>query len=309
MDPHRCPRRHSRRNPAAFTLVELLVVIAIIGVLVSLLLPAVQAAREAARRMSCGNNLRQIGIGLHNYLDVHNRFPSDRIGKPRTGWCALLLPYLEQGNLQNAYNFNYDYWDRENEAATQNRLKVFACPSTPGGQRLIPNDTKATINDIGNPPTSSISGDYQAVVGYFDNVQYSPSSDSGMLHTNRGRAQDVTDGLSNTLCVSELAGRPDYYAGNVRLPDSSKPAWFNEWGAWAAPQRIFHSGFTHDGLTRFGPCALNCSNLESIYAFHPAGAQVLMGDTSVHFLSKSVPVQTVYRMIACQDGQLYANPL
>jgi prepilin-type N-terminal cleavage/methylation domain-containing protein len=294
------PMNHQARR--AFTLVELLVVIAIIGVLVALLLPAVQAAREAARRSSCGNNLRQIGIALHNYLDVHKRFPSDRIAKPRTGWCALLLPYLEQGNLQNSYQFGYDYWDRENEAATQVKVKVFHCPSTPGGPKLIPNDTKATINDIGSPPTSSMSGDYQALVGYIDNVQYSPSSDSGMLQTGLGRAQDVTDGLSNALCVSELAGRPDYYAGRVRQPDSAKVAYFNEWGAWAAPQRIFHSGFTHDGLTRYGPCAVNCSNLESIYSFHPAGSLGLMGDSSVHFFSQNVQVQVIYQLIACRDG-------
>lgn len=299
---NRCQNIKLRRIKRGFTLVELLVVIAIIGVLVALLLPAVQAAREAARRMSCGNNMKQMGLALHNYHDTHNRFPLDRVGKPRHGWCALVLPFLEQTNLQNSYNFSHDYWDRENEVATQQIVKVFSCPSTPNGPVLIPNNTNATINDIGNPPTESRSGDYQALVGYIDNVQYSPSSDSGMLHTNKGRMADVTDGLSNTACISELAGRPDYWAGGKKQPDTSKPAWFNEWGAWAAPQRIFYSGFTHDGLTRYGPCAINCSNLEGIYSFHPGGAYVLMGDGSAQFMSKTVPVTLMYLLIRPGDG-------
>ncbi|MCA9156138.1 MAG: DUF1559 domain-containing protein [Planctomycetales bacterium] len=291
-----------------FTLVELLVVIAIIGVLVAMLLPAVQAAREAARRSQCTNNLKQIGLALHNYENTHKTFPSDRLGKPRQGWCALVLPFIEQQTLQDAYDFNHDYWDWENQAATRTALSVFACPSTAGGQRLIPNNTNATISDIGSPPTESMSGDYQSLSGYIDPVQMTPTSSTGMLHAKNGRPRDVLDGLSNTICISELAGRPDFYAARLKRPDSDKPAWFNEWGAWAAPQRIFFSGFTHDGLTRYGPCAVNCSNLESIYSFHPGGANVLLGDGSVHHLSKTVPVQIVYLMISCQDGQVVDWP-
>jgi type II secretory pathway pseudopilin PulG len=288
--------------------VELLVVIAIIGILVGLLLPAVQSARAAARRMSCQNNMRQIGLALHNYESAHRRFPSDRLITPRQGWGTLILPFIEQSALHNQYDFNFDYWDRENELATQTPLSIYACPATPGGQRLIPNDTGQTINDIGDPPTRSMSGDYYSLSGYFDPIQANPVSAAGMLHASNGRPRDVTDGLSNTICISELAGRPTFYRARQAVPDSEKPGWFNEWGPWAAPQRIFHSGFTHDGLTRFGPCAVNCSNLESIYSFHSTGANVVLGDGATRFLSDTTPVQVIYQMINCQDGQVFQSP-
>ncbi|WP_339907374.1 DUF1559 domain-containing protein [Symmachiella dynata] len=295
------------RNQRGFTLIELLVVIAIIAILVALLLPAVQQAREAARRTQCKNNLKQIGIALHNYLDTHGRFPPGRLRTPRTGWCTLILPFLERTNLQNDYDFDYDYWDRENEAATQQLVSLFVCPSTPGGARLIPNDTAGTINDIGEPPTESMVGDYQALVGYYD-IQITPNSGSGMLHINKGRPRHVLDGLTNSIAVSELAGRPDYWAGGVKQPDSSKVSYFNEWGMWAAPQRIFPSGYTHDGLTKFGPCVVNCSNLEGIYSFHPGGSHVLMGDGSAHMIGESIPVDLVMKMISVDDGEVIQLP-
>jgi len=295
------------RPRRGFTLIELLVVIAVIAILIALLLPAVQQAREAARRTQCKNNLKQIGIALHNYLETHGRFPPGRLRTPRTGWCALLLPHLEQVNLQNEYDFDHDYWDPENQGATQVPLPVFACPSTAGGQQLIPNDAGAAVADTGTPPTESRAGDYQATVGYFE-FQVEPNFGTGMLHINNGRPRDVTDGLTNTIAATELAGRPDYWAGGVKQPEGSAPGYFNEWGPWASPQRIFFSGYTHDGLTRFGPCAVNCSNLEGIYSFHPGGANVLMGDGSVHFISESVSVELVARMIDVDDGEVITLP-
>ena len=301
--------RFADRKPASdemtrrgFTLVELLVVIAIIGVLVGLLLPAVQGAREAARRVSCSNNLKQVGVALHNYHTTFRQFPPDRIRRPTThGWGTQLLGHLEQQNLQDRYNVDHHFWSRENEVVARTRVATYLCPSTPETS-LVPNDPPWIVSELGGSPTLNHRGDYMVLAGYFDPVQTSPSSGGGLLNGATTRMRDATDGLSNTLIISELAGRPEHWAGGQLRSDDSKPPWFNEWGAWAAPQRIFHSGFTHDGLTRFGPCAVNCSNLESIFSFHPGGAQGLLGDGSVQFFNEAVPVQVIYWMIDPDDG-------
>lgn len=292
------------RYERGFTLVELLVVIAIIGVLVAMLLPAVQAAREAARRMSCGNNLKQIGLGLHNYLDVHKRFPPSRIrwgaspNRVTHGWNVLLMPYMEQPAIHDNYNFNVNWSDPANEAISQTAVSTLICPSSPSGGVLLDNPSDGT---------QSAASDYMALAGYFDPVQMVPEQANGMLHDLKGRPRDVTDGLSNTFCVSELSGRPDFYASGKLIGDwPSGFTWAAEWGSWASPQRVFYVGWTHDGLANRGPCAMNCSNVEGIYSFHPGGANVLRGDGSVQFVSETIPVTIVYRMIDPADGTVVA---
>ncbi|HZN35700.1 MAG TPA: DUF1559 domain-containing protein, partial [Pirellulaceae bacterium] len=106
--------RHAVRPRAGFTLVELLVVIAIIGVLVALLLPAVQAAREAARRSSCQNNLKQIGLATHNFHDVYNQLPPLRVNNNRATWFVLIMPYMEQENIERLWRYDQDYSNAAN---------------------------------------------------------------------------------------------------------------------------------------------------------------------------------------------------
>ena len=295
----------SRRG---FTLVELLVVIAIIGILVALLLPAVQAAREAARRLQCANNFKQIGLGLHNYLDAHGRFPPSRVrwgsspNRVTHGWCILTMPFMELGNIHDDYDFNVAWHDVKNEAISQTAVEVFVCPSSPDAPQLIENTAWGAS-------TKSMSGDYQALAGYWDNVQITPETANGMLHDANGRPRDVRDGLSNTYCVSELGGRPNFWAAGKRQPDfPASMSYVKEWGVWAAPQRIFYTGYTHDGQMTKGPCAVNCANAEGIYSFHPGGAGVLLGDGSVQFITTNIPVQNVYRMINPADGEVVTDP-
>src|SRR4051812_4728508 len=151
--------RKSRPRPG-FTLIELLVAIAIIAVLIGLLLPAVQAAREAARRAQCVNNVKQIGLALHNYLDVHGRFPLGSIqvttpsGAYRQPFLSALLPFLEQRNLYDSFNYNLSFQVDENVTTRSSRVNVFNCPT----------DTPRTFVNNGGDVTD-VKGSYGVLWG------------------------------------------------------------------------------------------------------------------------------------------------
>jgi prepilin-type N-terminal cleavage/methylation domain-containing protein len=226
----------TRRQRLGFTLVELLVVIAIIGVLVSLLLPAVQAAREAARRMQCGNNLKQIGIALHNYQDTFKVFPPALLGSGRfnngpyhaarggvkntTGW-TLLLPFYEQQNVYNQYNFNvcssmsspYGHPvagdDTMNAIPVGTRLSILECPSHPEAGlefvRLPGNPADFYTSRIAFRSSylfnTGQNTDYDNSYGYYTSINWLNQGAFG----NDGAAKfaDITDGTSNSIAVGE----------------------------------------------------------------------------------------------------------
>ena len=206
------------RIARAFTLVELLVVIAILGILIGLTLPAVQAAREAARRTGCQNNLRQIGIALHLHHEANRRFPPGGIEhramiNPATrrrygpagrqlAWSAFLLPYLEQQTLSDALDLNKAFDAPENSAAAATVLPAYVCPSVPGGRDLVQ----------GRGPCQ-----YGGIYGERITGPNDPPKGT-MLYDRHVRLAEILDGASRTLIVSEDCLFRDgqwIHAGNV----------------------------------------------------------------------------------------------
>jgi prepilin-type N-terminal cleavage/methylation domain-containing protein len=184
--------RGTRRS--AFTLVELLVVIAIIGVLVALLLPAVQAAREAANRMSCGNNLKQIGLAFHNYHDVHKSFP--RFQYPQVGknsWDApgafvMTLPFIEMSSVYDQYILGNPYSDLTNNPATRTKISAYNCPSD------------RRFADVNHPGMN-----YGVSAGSTIDFYSAPQNANGMLNRNQELGfADAFDGASNTILAAEI---------------------------------------------------------------------------------------------------------
>lgn len=209
--PSRILRRPAPPCRRAFTLVELLVVIAIIGVLVALLLPAVQAAREAARRSQCTNQLKQMGAACQNYHDVFRHFPAgylatvpynsaDHDTSPGWSWAALLLPYVEQQNLHARINFSLPIENPANAAAVQTLLPLYLCPSdqTPAAPFTVPDAT-------GKPLIQAAPSSYAACVGGDESDADGPSG-LGVLYRNSGtRMGDILDGTSTTIVIGERA--------------------------------------------------------------------------------------------------------
>jgi prepilin-type N-terminal cleavage/methylation domain-containing protein len=307
-----CPSVRRR----AFTLVELLVVIAIIGVLVALLLPAVQAAREAARRAQCANNLRQLGLAFQNFHDTHNCLPPGKVTSvsaanypnaihakfsipngPDHGWAAFLLPYLEMGNLRDRYRLDVNWNATENLPVVTTHLKFHQCPTTPNAKRT------ATVGK------QEACGDYGALTAVQPEAVTAGLVDSlsgdmlhGAMRTNQlHRFADITDGLSNTTWLAEDAGRPTpYQANRSKAPGSNTTG-----SAWADPENSYTlHGYQPDCSADVFNCAINCCNRNEIFAFHPGGAHASFGDASVRLLAKGTDLRVVARMVTKSGGEV-----
>lgn len=312
----------NRRGTLGFTLVELLVVIAIIGMLVALLLPAVQAAREAARRMQCTNNLKQIALAAHNYHDTYRALPGLRLkhdtitpnppsGWTTQGWMTSLLPYLEQDNLAARYDWAFDWHAPANESAVGTIIATYVCPSATNADPRISGQLAAPWGtaQYRNAARTDYFGSAGLLGGLVTAGWLPPGTETlkaGVIGTNEYlRFSDVTDGTSNTLFATESHGRPNVWRGRSISSGETQLSSGNVCGAWAAPNGMWFRGFTFDGKLQPGPCAVNCSNFTGgIYAFHPGGANAGLCDGSVQFLAQTVDVYVVIEAITKNRGEV-----
>jgi prepilin-type N-terminal cleavage/methylation domain-containing protein len=286
---------------SGFTLIELLVVIAIIAVLIGLLLPAVQKVREAAARTQCSNNLKQLGLALHNYYDNYGVIPYSRY-KAKDTWAALLLPYIEQANLRNLWNPAKTYF-QQSDAARLTPVKIFFCPTRrpPGSAPAasISGDVPDNGPNVNVPGTL---GDYACAIndlGYWDYPWQSGSdAPANGAFISRWSASDptrnfgsVTDGLSNTIFLGEKHVRiTEFGVGKGSSGDGSM---YN--GNRGSAMRAAHVSLarspTDKGNGQFG-------------SYHPGVCQFAFGDGSVHALSNTTPLSTLKILVNIHDGLL-----
>ncbi len=283
------------RSPRAFTLIELLVVIAIIGVLVALLLPAVQSAREAARRTGCTNNLKQFGLAMHNYHASHETFPPAYItalgadpDSPETGpgwgWGVMILAELEQRPLYNAVNFGLAITDAGSATARTASLAVFLCPSDVGSGRVTVTDGsgRVILSDLS-------AGQYVASAGQLEPDEY-PASNNGVFYRNsRNGLREITDGSSTTMILGERSRNVADATWVGAIPGVSlctNPRWpVRECGP-ASTMVLSHTGSAGTG-TIYVPNSKS-SMVDDYWSFHPGGCNFLFGDGSVRFIKESV---------------------
>jgi prepilin-type N-terminal cleavage/methylation domain-containing protein/prepilin-type processing-associated H-X9-DG protein len=277
---------HARPRRPAFTLVELLVVIAIIGILIALLLPAIQAAREAGRRAQCVNNLKQIGLGIANFEGTYKRFPMPYTVTPKHGMMARLLPFLELPAIHQQYRWDKDWSAAENKTARENNIAVFVCPSAPGGREFI-SDYAPNVQIAAGPQKTLVDGKFVVARKNWD----------GLLREKQiTRIVDVTDGLSNTFMLCEDGGRPLSYKNRAI---SSGTVSGSEWASQEAAYHV-HEVCNDSQLQ-------NCSNNNETYSFHSGGCNYLYGDGSVHFVIDGMNPETYVSLFTLAAGDI-VNP-
>ncbi len=321
--------------------------IAIIGVLVALLLPALQSARESARRGQCTGNLKQLGLACQNYADVHRGFPLLYSSSSQLGWVTELLPFFDQNNLALQYNLSQPWFDSSNATAIVQRIPILECPTSPfvhsytatdsgfAGQSANPMTTFTTASTdyfalAGASSTTTAKAPSTIPAGYFYvypkapattdlSGEFGPQSTTPTLR----RLSEITDGLSHTATVTEMAGRPWLYvAGGVQVLTANFPSYVSAssvdqadnipldygWGAWAQNNNFNVGTWSPNGMAQGGPCTINCSNYRGVFSFHSFGVNVTMADGSVQSLTDEVDASIFFALVTARGGEILSSP-
>jgi prepilin-type N-terminal cleavage/methylation domain-containing protein/prepilin-type processing-associated H-X9-DG protein len=309
------PHDGNRARRAAFTLVELLVAIAIIGVLVALLLPAVQAAREAARLSACKNNLRQLALGMHSYESAIGELPTGYEYAPgptgnRRGysWTVRLLPYIEQRALADRFDMTKPVFDDANAAARQQHLQVLLCPTddaSPAGFVEMGDERYAMSCYVANFGTPDLDEDQAQERGAANSLGPFDGPWGPFYRNSATRLGRITDGLSQTLMIGERQNGP------FRVAGAHGPHFAYE-TTWAGAVRdlddptddhahmvLFQTGHTPNAQE---------SDDRDVSASHSGVAQFLMCDGSVHAVSEDVDL-AVYRSLGTMNQAEANSPL
>ena len=303
MNPSRPPRQRG------ITLIELLVVITIIAILIALLLPAVQAAREAARRGQCVNNLKQLGLALHNYESATRAFPPGYISDfdaggndtgPGWGWASMLLPQIEQKPLYDAVNFNLPIADPGSQTVRASNLSAYLCPSSDGAGpiRLSDSSGKSLVNDL-SP------GQYVASAGQFQVADW-PSDNNGVFFRNsRIGSRDITDGSSLTMMAGERSRTVSDATWVGVVPSAefcTKPARDYEECRPSYAMVLAHTGPTPPGgYTWVVVPNSKSAAADNFWSLHPGGCNFVFCDGSVRFLKETIDAE-VFRSLSTRAG-------
>jgi len=335
------------RRVHGFTLVELLVVITIIGVLIALLLPAVQAAREAARQLQCQNNLKQLGLACLNYESTQSTMPLLYASSNQLGWITEILPFFEQDSIYNRYDMTQPWFDAANAAVCKQRIPTLECPSSSLPHVYTGTDSAFAGQSPNAMTTFTVAvTDYFAISGagttttakapstipsgyFYVYPSASTTTDlAGMFGAQKStnvvchRLAEVTDGLSNTVMIGEMSGRPWLYLSpGKQIAAANFPSYVSTssmdaannyalnygMGAWAHNNNFAMGTWSRDGTMQGGDSAVNCSNYRGMFSFHPTGACAAFGDGSVHLLGREISPAVFFALVTAHAGEVVGS--